>query len=232
MNTNANFIDDARQIVQDYFEQRVHYEYTMERAAAGRRSGAYTEDYERGVRIDCENAMANLRGVARQRLTALEQEFKTDLLKRTAPNGAELDGADFRLLSSGLPMSAAEFSALCERNASNETVLRAAGSYAAQHDMIPYFRQYYHTPTERMDAFAHIVKTARVALDAQRQYCSALDPKHWACVTGADAKVIGTSAEYYKGKTGSSSTTAPTTTAAANSNTAWSAQDSTINGVT
>ncbi|SCJ30091.1 Uncharacterised protein [uncultured Clostridium sp.] len=75
-------------------------------------------------------------------------------------------------------MSAAEFSALCERNASNETVLRAAGSYAAQHDMIPYFRQYYRTPTERVDAFSHIIKTARVALDAQRQYCSALDPKH------------------------------------------------------
>ena len=137
MNTNADFINDARQIVRDYFEQRVHYEGIMERAAAGRRSGAYTEDYERGVRIDCENAMTNLRGVARQRLAGLEQEFKDDLLKRTAPNGAELDSADFRLLSSGLPMSAAEFSALCERNASNETVLRAAGSYAAQHDMIP-----------------------------------------------------------------------------------------------
>lgn len=230
MNTNANFIDDARQIVRDYFDQRVHYEYTMERAAAGRRSGAYTEDYERGVRIDCENAMANLRGVARQRLAGLEQEFKDDLLKRTAPNGAELDSADFRLLSSGLPMSAAEFSALCERNASNETVLRAAGSYAAQHDMIPYFRQYYHTPTERLDAFSHVVKTARVALDAERTYCSALDSKHWACVTDADAKVIGTSANYYKGKAGGSSTTAPSADSAA-SNTTWSAQDSTINGV-
>lgn len=230
MNTNANFIDDARQIVRDYFEQRVHYEGIMERAAAGRRSGAYTEDYERGVRIDCENAMVNLRGVARQRLAGLEQEFKDDLLKRTAPNGAELDSADFRLLSSGLPMSAAEFSALCERNASNETVLRAAGSYAAQHDMIPYFRQYYRTPTERVEAFSHIIKTARVALDAQRQYCSALDPKHWACVTGDDAKVIGPSADYYKGKTGSSSTAAPSAAGAASSTT-WSAQDSTINGV-
>lgn len=230
MNTNANFINDARQIVRDYFEQRVHYEGIMERAAAGRRSGAYTEDYERGVRIDCENAMANLRGVARQRLAGLEQEFKDDLLKRTAPNGAELDSADFRLLSSGLPMSAAEFSALCERNASNETVLRAAGSYAAQHDMIPYFRQYYRTPTERVDAFSHIIETARVALDAQRQYCSALDPKHWACVTGDDAKVIGSSADYYKGKTGSSSTAAPSAAGAA-STTTWSAQDSTINGV-
>ena len=159
-----------------------------------------------------------------------EQEFKDDLLKRTAPNGAELDSADFRLLSSGLPMSAAEFSALCERNASNETVLRAAGSYAAQHDMIPYFRQYYRTPTERVDAFSHIIKTARVALDAQRQYCSALDPKHWACVTGDDAKVIGPSADYYKGKTGSSSTAAPSAAGAA-STTTWSAQDSTINGV-
>ena len=230
MNTNANFINDARQIVRDYFEQRVHYEGIMERAAAGRRSGAYTEDYERGVRIDCENAMANLRGVARQRLAGLEQEFKDDLLKRTAPNGAELDSADFRLLSSGLPMSVAEFSALCERNASNETVLRAAGSYAAQHDMIPYFRQYYRTPTERVDAFSHIIETARVALDAQRQYCSALDPKHWACVTGDDAKVIGSSADYYKGKTGSSSTAAPSAAGAA-STTTWSAQDSTINGV-
>lgn len=230
MNTNANFINDARQIVRDYFEQRVHYEGIMERTAAGRRSGAYTEDYERGVRIDCENAMANLRGVARQRLAGLEQEFKDDLLKRTAPNGAELDSADFRLLSSGLPMSAAEFSALCERNASNETVLRAAGSYAAQHDMIPYFRQYYRTPTERVDAFSHIIKTARVALDAQRQYCSALDPKHWACVTGDDAKVIDPSADYYKGKTGSSSTAAPSAAGAA-STTTWSAQDSTINGV-
>ena len=37
MNTNANFINDARQIVRDYFEQRVHYEGIMERAAAGRR---------------------------------------------------------------------------------------------------------------------------------------------------------------------------------------------------
>lgn len=230
MNTNANFINDARQIVRDYFEQRVHYEGIMERAAAGRRSGAYTEDYERGVRIDCENEMANLRGVARQRLAGLEQEFKDDLLKRTAPNGAELDSADFRLLSSGLPMSAAEFSALCERNASNETVLRAAGSYAAQHDMIPYFRQYYRTPTERVDAFSHIIKTARVALDAQRQYCSALDPKHWACVTGDDAKVIGPSADYYKGKTGSGFTAAPSAAGAA-STTTWSAQDSTINGV-
>ena len=34
MNQNANFIDDARQIVRDYFEQRVHYEGIMERAAA------------------------------------------------------------------------------------------------------------------------------------------------------------------------------------------------------
>lgn len=226
MNQNANFIDDARQIVRDYFEQRVHYEGIMERAAAGRRSGAYTEDYERGVRIDCENAMINLRTVAAARLDQLEQEFKEDLLKRTAPNGAELDSADFRLLSSGLPMSPAEFSALCERNASNETVLRAAGSYAAQHDMIPYFRQYYRTPTERLDAFGHIIKTARVALDAQRQYCSALDPKHWACVTGDDARVIGPSADYYRGKTGRS---AGINSAA--SGTTWSAQDSMINGV-
>ena len=72
MNQNANFIDDARQIVRDYFEQRVHYEGIMERAAAGRRSGAYTEDYERGVRIDCENAMINLRTVAAARLGQLE----------------------------------------------------------------------------------------------------------------------------------------------------------------
>ena len=124
-------------------------------------------------------------------------------------------------------MSAAEFSALCERNASNETVLRAAGSYAAQHDMIPYFRQYYRTLTERVDAFNHIIKTARAALDAQRQYCSALDSKHWACVTGDDARVIGPSADYYRGKTGRS---AGINSAA--SGTTWSAQDSMINGVT
>ena len=40
MNQNANFIDDARQIVRDYFQQREHYEGLMERAAAGRRAGA------------------------------------------------------------------------------------------------------------------------------------------------------------------------------------------------
>lgn len=224
MNTNANFINDARQIVKDYFQQRDPYELAIARAAAGRRSGAYTEDYERGVRIDSENAMILLRNTAGERLTELEQEFKEDLMKRTAPNGAELDSADFRLLRSGLPMSVTEFNALCERNTDNETVLRAAGEYAAQHNMIPYFRQYYRTPSERLDAFSHIIKTARVALAAQRQYCSALDPKHWACVTGDDARVIGSSADYYKGsgKTGSSASDA-------SKNTTWSAADTTLN---
>ena len=230
MNQNANFIDDARQIVRDYFQQREHYEGLMERAAAGRRAGAYTEDYERGVRIDCENAMINLRGVASARLGQLEQEFKEDLMKRTAPNGAEMDSADFRLLRSGLTLSVDEFNALCERNADNETVLRAAGEYAGAHNMGPYFLQHYHTPSARLAAFSHVVKTARVALDSQRQYCSALDSKHWACVTGDDAKVIGPSADYYKGKTGSSATAAPRAAGAASSTT-WSAQDSTINGV-
>lgn len=230
MNTNANFIDDARQIVRDYFQQCEHYEYTVEHAAAGRRSGVYSEDYELGVRIDCHNAMVGLRNTAGQRLTALEQEFKEDLMKRTAPKGEELDSADFRLLRSGLNLSVDEFNALCERNADNETVLRAAGEYAGAHNMGPYFLQHYHTPDARLAAFSHIIKTARVALDAQRQYCSALDPKHWACVTGDDAKVIGPSADYYKGKTGSSSTAAPSAAGAA-STTTWSAQDSTINGV-
>ena len=73
----------------------------------------YTEDYERGVRIDCENAMINLRTVAAARLGQLEQEFKEELMKRTAPNGAELDSADFRLLSSGLPMSCLLYTSRC-----------------------------------------------------------------------------------------------------------------------
>mgnify|MGYP006928418184 FL=1 len=179
---------------------------------------AYSEDYERGVRIDCENKMTNARGVARVRLDQLQQEFRDDLNKRTAPiNGAELDSPDFRLLQSGLPMSTEEFCALCERNDGNETVLRAAGSYAGAHNLAPYFRQYYRTPEERHSAFEHIIKTANAALDSPRQYCSALDPKHWACVTADDAKTLGRSANYFAGKSKPAK------------NTTWSAEDSALN---
>ncbi len=215
MNPNANFINDARQIVADYFTQREYYENTIARAAAGRRSGAYTEDYERGVRIDCENAMIELRNTADRRLSELADEFREDLTSLTAPNGKELDAADYRLLRSGLTLSTEEFLALCERNDGNETVLRAAAVYAAAHNLTPYFRKYYHTPDERLEAFDRVLKTARAALDVPRQYSSALDERHWECVTRDDAKILGSSADYYNGKTRRS--------------TKWSAQDSTLN---
>lgn len=215
MNQNANFINDARQIVADYFEQREHYESTIARAAAGRRSGAYTEDYERGVRIDCENAMIELRNTADRRLYELADEFKEDLTKRTAPNGKELDSADYRLLRSGLMLSTDEFLALCERNDGNETVLRAAAVYAAANNLTPYFHKYYHTPDERLAAFDRVLKTARAALDVPRQYSSALDDRHWECVTRDDTKILGSSADYYDGR--------------GRKSTKWSAQDNTLN---
>lgn len=211
MNQNANFINDARQIAADYFEQRESYESAIARAAAGRRSGAYTADYERGVRIDCENAMIELRNTADRRLSDLADEFKEDLTKRTAPNGKELDSADYRLLRSGLMLSTDEFLALCKRNDGNETVLRAAAVYAAANNLTPYFHKYYHTPDERLAAFARVIKTARAALDVPRQYSSALDDRHWECVTRDDTKILGSSADYYDGK--------------GRKNTKWSAQD-------
>lgn len=216
MNANANFINDARQIVRDYFTQCEHYEKIIAQAAAGRRSGAYSEDYERATRIDCENAMIGLRSTAGERLAELKDEFTEDLTKRTAPNGAELDSADFRLLRSGLSMSLEEFQALCQRNAGNETVLRAAGEYAGAHNWGPYFMQYYRAPAERLAAFEHVLKTANAALNTSRQYSSALDSRHWECVTADDAKVIGSSADYYRGNSSSR-------------NTKWSAEDSTLN---
>lgn len=216
MNTNANFINDARQIVRDYFNQCEHYEKIIAQVAAGRRSGAYSEDYERATRIDCENAMIGLRSTAGERLAELKDEFAEDLTKRTAPNGAELDNADFRLLRSGLYMSPEEFQALCQRNEGKETVLRAAGEYAGAHNYGAYFLQYYHTPAERLAAFQRVIKTANAALDTPRQYCSALDDRHWKCVTADDAKVIGSSTDYYRGNSSSR-------------NTKWSAEDSTLN---
>lgn len=221
MNTNANFVNAARLIVRDYFTQRESYERAIAQAAAGRRSGAYTEDYERATRIDCENAMIELRNTAGLRLAELKDEFTEDLTKRTAPNGAELDSADFRLLRSGLSMNLVEFQALCQRNAGNETVLRAAGEYAGAHNWGPYFKQYYHDPAERLAAFEHVLRTANAALDTSRQYSSALDDRHWECVTADDAKVIGSSADYYKGRADSSPS-------ATDRSTKWSAQDSTL----
>lgn len=192
-----NFIDDARQIVTDYWNACERPEQLKAEATAKRQANEITEDFERSTRLEQNNIMLRARTVAQGRLEELREKFKQHVAAWSAPNVAAMDSDDYKLLAADFPLTLDEFRALCERNRNNPTVLRKAVEYgkAPVHPWAPYAAAVCAPAEKKTAAFEDVLKAAGAALQSDRQHSSALNDRHWAVLTDRAREIIGATAQ-------------------------------------
>ena len=132
------------------------------------RLGHITEGYARQLNLSADNEELKLRHDAEAKLQALSRQFATAASRADTPDGNALQGGDYRLLADNFPMSVEEFSALCERNKNNPTLLRKAIEYGDKHGgMAPYAKKYYRSASERTAMFNKFIRYCSGVLEAE-----------------------------------------------------------------
>ena len=134
-----DYIKEARRIVTGYFAALAPSEQLRRETAQELRQGHITEGYARELTLSANSEALKLRQNAQGQLDALARRFASAATAADTPDGNALQGGDYRLLAENFPMSVEEFSALCERNKNNPTLLRKAMEYGDKHGgMAPY----------------------------------------------------------------------------------------------
>jgi len=134
-----DYIQEARRIVTGYFAALAPSEQLRRETAQELRQGHITEGYARELTLSANSEAIKLRQNAQGQLDALARRFASSATAADTPDGNALQGGDYRLLAENFPMSVEEFSALCERNKNNPTLLRKAMEYGDKHGgMAPY----------------------------------------------------------------------------------------------
>lgn len=134
-----DYIKEARRIVTGYFAALAPSEQLRRETAQELRQGHITEGYARELTLSANSEALKLRQNAQGQLDALARRFASSATAADTPDGNALQGGDYRLLAENFPMSVEEFSALCERNKNNPTLLRKAMEYGDKHGgMAPY----------------------------------------------------------------------------------------------
>lgn len=163
-----NYINEARRIVTNYFASAAPSEQLRRETAQELRLGHITEGYARQLNLSADNEELKLRHDAEAKLQALSRQFATAASRADTPDGNALQGGDYRLLADNFPMSVEEFSALCERNKNNPTLLRKAMEYGDKHGgMAPYAKKYYRSASERTALFNKFIRYCSGVLEAE-----------------------------------------------------------------
>lgn len=164
----TNYIDEARRIVTGCFAAMAPAEQLRRETAQELRLGHITEGYARELTLSANNEALRLRHDAELKLQALSRRFAIAAGVADAPDGNALQGGDYKLLADDFPMSAEEFSALCERNKNNPTLLRKAMEYGDKHGgMAPYVKKYYRSVTERVKLYSKFIRMCSGVLEAE-----------------------------------------------------------------
>lgn len=167
-----NYIEEARRIVTGYFAAATPSEQLRRETAQELRLGHITEGYARQLNLSADlsadNEELKLRHDAEAKLQALSRQFATAASRADTPDGNALQGGDYRLLAENFPMSVEEFSALCERNKNNPTLLRKAMEYGDKHGgMAPYAKKYYRSASDRTALFNKFIRQCSGVLEAE-----------------------------------------------------------------
>lgn len=163
-----NYIDEARRIVTNYFASVAPSEQLRRETAQELRLGHITEGYARQLTLSANNEELQLRQDATNKLQALSRRFACAASLADTPDGNALQGGDYKLLAENFPMSVEEFSALCERNKNNPTLLRKAMEYGDKHGgMAPYAKKYYRSALERTKLFSKFIRQCSGVLEAE-----------------------------------------------------------------
>lgn len=163
-----NYIEEARRIVTGYFAALAPSEQLRRETAQELRQGHITEGYARELTLSANSEAIKLRHDAEAKLQALSRQFATAASRADTPDGNALQGGDYRLLADNFPMSVEEFSALCERNKNNPTLLRKAIEYGDKHGgMAPYAKKYYRSASERTAMFNKFIRYCSGVLEAE-----------------------------------------------------------------
>lgn len=197
-----DYITDARQIVAGYWTACEGPEKVKADVTARRQANEITEEFERRVHLEQNNAMLRAREEARGKLRELGERFAENLERWNAPKAADMGSDDYKLLAANFPLTLEEYRALLERNRGNATVLRKAVEYGKDpvHPWAPYAAAVYALPDKRMAAFADVLRVAKVALDSDRQHSSALNDRYWSVLTDSARAVIGAAAQHVPAK--------------------------------
>ena len=163
-----NYIQEARQIVTSYFAATAESEQLRQEAAKELRAGHITEGYARELTLSANNETLKLRHDAENKLQALSRRFALAAGLADTPDGNALQGGDYKLLAEDFPMSVDEYSALCERNKNNPTLLRMAIDYGNKHGGIaPYAKKYYRSASDRVKLFSKFIRNCSSVLEAE-----------------------------------------------------------------
>lgn len=163
-----NYINEARRIVTNYFASVAPSEQLRRETAQELRLGHITEGYARQLTLSANNEELQLRQDATNKLQALSRRFACAASLADTPDGNALQGGDYKLLAENFPMSVEEFSALCERNKNNPTLLRKAMEYGDKHGgMAPYAKKYYRSALERTKLFSKFIRQCSGVLEAE-----------------------------------------------------------------
>lgn len=163
-----NYIDEARRIVTNYFASVAPSEQLRRETAQELRLGHITVGYARQLTLSANNEELQLRQNAQGQLDALARRFASAATAADTPDGNALQGGDYKLLAENFPMNVEEFSALCERNKNNPTLLRKAMEYGDKHGgMAPYAKKYYRSALERTKLFSKFIRQCSGVLEAE-----------------------------------------------------------------
>lgn len=163
-----DYIQEARRIVTGYFAALAPSEQLRRETAQELRQGHITEGYARELTLSANSEALKLRQNAQGQLDALARRFASAATAADTPDGNALQGGDYRLLAENFPMSVEEFSALCERNKNNPTLLRKAMEYGDKHGgLAPYAKKYYRSASDRTALFNKFIRQCSGVLEAE-----------------------------------------------------------------